>query len=169
TGFIDMPPQVPNFVSLKEKYKQTPEQVIEFVEGLDFPKTEEKYLYFERVDKINSFEGKEGLIFFATPDVLTGLVSWTLFDTNAPDAVSVPFSSGCSSTISQVVAENLKGGKRTFIGFFDPSVRPCVEANILSFSIPMTRFKEMYYTMSESALGGAHAWEKVKKRINGEV
>ena len=34
TGFTEMPEHVPTFVSLKEKYKQTPEQVIDYIEQM---------------------------------------------------------------------------------------------------------------------------------------
>ena len=51
------------------------------------------------------------------------------------------------------------------MGFFDPSVRPHFEAELLSFTIPMSRFKEMYHTMRESCLFDTHAWSKLKERI----
>ena len=33
-GFTEMPERIPGFVSLKEKYKQTPEKVSEFLDEL---------------------------------------------------------------------------------------------------------------------------------------
>ena len=76
-----------------------------------------------------------------------------------------PFGSGCCSVITQTIIENRKQGKRTFLGFFDPSVRPYFEADLLSFTIPMSRFKEMYHTMRESCLFDTHAWGKIRERI----
>ena len=35
TGFTPMPEHVPNFVSLKERYKQTPEMVLEGIKKID--------------------------------------------------------------------------------------------------------------------------------------
>lgn len=167
-GFIDMPERIPNFVSLKERYKKSPEMVREFLAGLNWPKTTFRYLNFARIDRVDGFNGIEGLLFFATPDILSGLATWTFFDTNAPDAVSALFGSGCSAVVSQAVLENRSNGKRTFLGLFDPSVRPYVEANILSFVIPMSRFEEMYATLPESSLFDTHAWGKIRERINGE-
>ena len=40
TGFTDMPERVPTFVSLKERYKQTPEMVKSFIEHLGVPRAE---------------------------------------------------------------------------------------------------------------------------------
>ncbi len=165
TGLSEPFPQIPKFVSEKERYKKTPEMVTCFINDLNLPNKAGLFINFASIEKINNFENIEGLVFFATPDVLTGLVSWAFFDTNQADAVSVPFGSGCSSIISQTVVENSNNGNRVFIGFFDPSVRPQIEANILSFAIPMSRFKKMYYTFSESCLCGTHAWEIVKERI----
>lgn len=166
TGFTEMPVHVPNFVSLKEKYKKTPEMVTEFVEQIGVPRAEKAYLHFARIDKLESFEEVEGLLFLATPDILSGLTTWAYFDTNEFDAVAAPFGSGCSSVVTLTILENQKEGQRCFLGFFDPSVRPYFEANILSFAIPMSRFREMYHTMRESCLFDTHAWGKIKERIN---
>ena len=139
--------------------------VADFVANLDMPDKSNQYINFASIDQIESFDHIEALIFFATPDVLTGLVSWALYDTDEPDAVSVPFGSGCSSIVSQSVVENRKNGKRVFLGLLDPSVRSHVESNILSLAVPLSRFKEMYLTFNDSCLSGTHAWKKVKERI----
>ena len=143
TGFTEMPERVPNFVSLKERYKKTPEMVVEFIEQLGVSLTNRKYLNFVRIDRVETFDKVEGILFLATPDILSGLTTWAYFDNNSEDAVTSMFGSGCSAVVTNAVIENSRGGKRTFIGLFDPSVRPHVEANILSFVIPISRFKEM--------------------------
>lgn len=165
TGFTDMPERVPGFVSLKEKYKKTPEMVLDFIQEIQVPKTDKTYLNFVRLDLLTSFDKVEGILFLATPDILSGLATWAFFDNNAEDAVCSPFGSGCCSVITQALLENKKQGRRTFLGFFDPSVRPYFEADILSFTIPMSRFKEMYHTMRQSCLFDTHAWGKIKERI----
>lgn len=167
TGFTGMPEHVPGFVSLKEKYKKTPEMVTEFIESLGVPRAEKQYLHFARIDRMESFEGIEGILFLATPDILSGLTTWTYFDNNREDAVVAAFGSGCSAVVTQAVVENRGGGCRTFLGFFDPSVRPWFEENILSFTIPLSRFRVMYDTMRASCLFDTHAWGKIRERING--
>ena len=87
TGFSDMPEHVPGFVSLKEKYKKTPEMVAEYVNGLGMKRAEKKYLNFVRIDKAETFDGFEGILFYATPDMLSGLSGWAFYDTNADDAI----------------------------------------------------------------------------------
>lgn len=104
----------PQFVSLKERYKQTPEMVLDFIAALDLRPGPKAWLEFVRVDAAGTFDGAEGVLFFATPDVLAGLVTWAGFDNDAPDAVAAPFGSGCSTVVSQAVRENRNGGHRCF-------------------------------------------------------
>lgn len=82
TGFSDMPERVPGFVSQKEKYKKTPEMVVDYIKGLGMQRAALPYLNFIRIDQAESFNGTEGILFFASPDMLSGLCGWGhLFDT----------------------------------------------------------------------------------------
>jgi len=183
-GFTEMPEYVPQFVSTKERYKRSPELVLDMIHSLGVPKAKDNFLNFTLLDNLDTFEGPEGedlegLLFLATPDVLSGLVSWATFDRNEPDVVSSLFGSGCGNVVTQAAVENAKGasgatgaegagaegGYRSFIGFFDPSVRPYVDSNILSFTIPMSRFRVMYTTMRQSCLFDTHAWGKIRERL----
>lgn len=168
TGFSEMPPHVPNFVSVKERYKKRPEMVVEYVEQLGMPRMDGSYLNFARVDLVDSFEGAEGVVFIGNADVLSGLATWAFYDSNAEDTIVTAFGSGCATIVSQAVVENRRDGKRCFMGLFDPSVRPWFAPGELSFTIPMSRFREMYATMRESCLFDTHAWEKIKSRINSD-
>lgn len=165
-GFTAMPEHVPVFVSQKEKYKQSPELVLDYLEQLQIPRSRKPYLNFARLDSVDKLEEMEGILFIATPDVLAGLSTWAFFDNNAPDAVATPFGSACCTTITMAVIENLRDGKRCFIGGFDPSVRPWFGPNELTFVIPRNRFREMYHTMPDSCLFDTHAWGKVRERID---
>lgn len=168
TAFRPMQERVPTFVSEIEHYKQTPKQVRQYVESLDIEITNKPYLNFVRVDKLTSWEGVEAVVFFATPDILSGLCTWTFFDNDAEDAVVTKFASGCAAVVSFATVENRKGGRRCFLGMFDPSARPLVPKNELTFAVPMSRFREMLATMSDSALY-QHAFSVVRRRINGEI
>lgn len=170
TGFAPMPPFVPAFVSQKEHYKQTPEMVLEFIGRLGVPEASGAWLNFARIDTpqaAEAFGTADGALFFVTPDILSGLVSWAVYDNNADDAVCVPFGSGCSAVVTQAVRENRRGGRSVFLALFDPSVRPWVDASALGFVAPMSRLREMCGTMRASCLFGTHAWNKVRVRING--
>lgn len=168
TAFAPMQDRIPAFVSETEHYKRTPEQVRRYIHNLDIQLAEKPYLNFIRIDKLSSFDDVEGILFFASPDVLSGLCSWAFYDNDADDAVSVRFASGCCSIVTFAVNENRKNGRSCFVGMLDPSARPLVPADELTFVIPVSRFREMMRTMEDSALF-RKAYSIVKKRINGEI
>lgn len=116
------------------------------------------------MDQLSSYGGIEGILFFATPDILSGLCAWAFFDNNDDDAVCVRFASGCCGTITFAAKENQAGGRRCFIGMLDPSARPLVPREELTFAIPMSRFTEMTETMEDSALF-QKAFGVLRKRI----
>lgn len=164
-GFDDMPQYVPQFVSIKERYKLSPELVIDLLEELQVPKAKSIFLNFARIDKIDSFQDVQGVLFLATADILSGLVTWATFDRNESDTVCSLFGSGCANVVTQTIKENSIGGYRSFIGFLDPSVRPYLASNILSFTVPMSRLSVMLRTMRDSCLFDTHAWGRIKERI----
>ncbi|MBR2063079.1 MAG: DUF169 domain-containing protein [Bacteroidales bacterium] len=165
TAFRPMPERVPVFVSEVEHYKKTKEMVIDYVDSLKISLTDKPYLNFVRVDKLERWDDAEALIFFATPDMLSGLCTWAFYDSNDSDAVTTQFASGCASIITFAVNENRSGGRRCFLGMLDPSARPLVPENELTFTIPMSRFKEMLTTMNDSALY-QKAFSALKRRMN---
>lgn len=168
TAFRPMEERVPLFVSETEHYKQSPEQVRTYVESLEIELSDKPYLNFVSVDKLDSWEGVEAVVFFATPDILSGLCTWAFYDNDAEDAITTKFASGCAAIVTFATVENRKGGRRCFLGMFDPSARPLVPKNELSFVVPMSRFREMLYTMPDSALY-QKAFSVVRRRINGEI
>lgn len=168
TAFHPMPERVPLFVSETEHYKQSPEQVRTYVESLEIELSDKPYLNFVSVDELDSWEGVEAVVFFATPDILSGLCTWAFYDNDAEDAITTKFASGCAAIVTFATVENRKGGRRCFLGMFDPSARPLVPKNELSFVVPMSRFREMLRTMPDSALY-QKAFSVVRRRINGEI
>ena len=164
-GLAQMPEFVPTFVSEKEHYKASPALVKDFVERLEIDVDKHKYLNFQRLDLMDDSIEFYGVLIFATPDILSGLVSWAYYDNSSYDAVCTPWGSGCSTTIRQVIIEEECLGSRCFIGLFDPSVRSRVRANELMFGIPKSRLEEMTTFMRNTCLFNGAAWPKVKERI----
>lgn len=165
TAFKPMPDRVPIFVSEVEHYKKSKEMVLEYVDSLGINISDKPYLNFVRIDSLSKWDDAEALLFFATPDILSGLCTWAFYDNNSPDAVMSQFASGCASIVTFAINENRNKGSRCFLGMLDPSARPLVPENELTFSIPMNRFKEMLATMNDSALF-QKAFTILKKRIN---
>ena len=47
---------------------------------------------------------------------------------------------------------------------FDPSARPCVPVDVLTFAVPMKKFVKMIGSMDESFLI-TRTWDRVKSKI----
>lgn len=167
-GLASMPERVPVFVSDKEHYKATPQLVKQSISQLNIKLSKYKYLNFQRIDKLDNEVDNHGLLILATPDILSGLVSWAYYDNDTDNAVCTPWGSGCSATIRATIQENERHGKRCFIGLFDPSVRSKVRSNELMFAIPRDRAKEMATFLHDTCLFHGAAWTKVKQRITSD-
>ena len=165
-GFTPMPDHVPTFVSQKEKYKESAGLVLDNLKANGPLPCRKKFLNFIRVDMAGSFDGMEGLLFIASPDIISGLCAWAFYDRNDSDTVSLMFGSGCSSTIANAVRENRSGGYRSFVGLTDPSARAWFGENDLSFVIPASRFTVMARTMSRCCLHDTAGWGRIRDRIN---
>jgi hypothetical protein len=147
-----------------ERYKKSPDLVKDFLRKNTPFKAPARYLVFKRWDKLSEKDQPLVIIFFATPDILSGLFTLANFDIADQHGVIAPMGSGCSSIISFPLNESNLKNPKCVIGMFDVSARPCVPANTLSFAIPMKRFKEMVKNMDESFLI-TQSWNLVKKRI----
>lgn len=147
-----------------ERYKQTPELTEACIGQLPVLPIKGENLIFKRWDKLEEMDAPEVVIFFATPDVISGLFTLTCFDNATPDAVITPFGAGCASIIYHPYQEQIAGTNRAVLGLFDPSARKCIKENILSFAIPFSKFEKMVAQMEESFLI-TDTWEVIKKRI----
>ncbi|MGA2824356.1 MAG: DUF169 domain-containing protein, partial [Bacteroidales bacterium] len=108
-----------------ERYIRTPEMVKEIMKKMQNIPSEGKYIVFKRWDKLEEPDNPEGVIFFATPDVLSGLFTLANFDQVDGDGVIAPFGSGCGSIVYRTYLENAKVTPRAILGMFDCSARPC--------------------------------------------
>jgi len=147
-----------------ERYIRTPEMVREIMKSTRKLPADGKYVIFKRWDKLDPGDDPEAAIFIDKPEVLSGLFTLANFDQVDGMGVLVPFGSGCSSIIYQAYLENHKDNPKAIIGMFDPSARPCVPENTLSFSVPMKKLVRMISYMDESFLI-TDTWQNVKKRI----
>jgi uncharacterized protein (DUF169 family) len=147
-----------------ERYIKSPELVKELQKDQKkLPITGSK-LIIKRWDKLEESDEPQVVVFFATPDVLSGLYTLANFDRKRPDATYLPFGAGCGSIVHYPYLEMLSDNPRAVIGMFDPSARKCVPADTLSFAVPMKRFAEMVNNMEESFLI-TETWQTVQKRI----
>jgi uncharacterized protein (DUF169 family) len=147
-----------------ERYIRTPEMVKELMKNQRTLPVSGKNIVFKRWDKLTADDTPEVVVFFARPDVLSGLFTLANFDQTEPNGTIAPFGSGCGSIIYHPYLESLSERPRAVIGMFDPSARPCVPEDVLTFSIPMKRFEKMVGYMEESFLITG-TWRTMRKRI----
>jgi hypothetical protein len=114
---------------------------------------------------LQEFDVPAVVIFFAKPDVLSGLFTLANFDQTEPNSTFTPFGAGCGSIVHYPYLEKDKERPRAVIGMFDPSARPCVPRDTLSFAVPMVKFEKMIQYMEVSFLITS-TWKTIKKRIN---
>jgi uncharacterized protein (DUF169 family) len=147
-----------------ERYKKTPELVKEALKKFPIFKAPARFIVFKRWDKLEKQDDPVVVIFFAPPDVLSGLFTLTNFDEADPNGVFAPFSAGCGSIVQYPYLEKDSTRPRGVVGMFDVSARPFVPKETLTFALPMKKFQKMIENMEESFLTTA-SWSKVKARI----
>jgi hypothetical protein len=148
-----------------ERYKKSPGLVKEMLKYLPVFKAPAPFAVFKRWDKLEPSDNPEVVVFFAQPDVLSGLFTLANFDEIEPYGVFAPFGSGCSTIVQYPYLEKGSDHPRGVIGMFDVSARPFVPGNVLTFSVPMNRFVTMIDNMEESFFI-TNSWRRVQKRIS---
>jgi len=147
-----------------ERYLRTPELVKEFMKDQRKLPGTGRNIVFKRWDNLNEKDEPDVVIFFAKPDVLSGLFTLANFDQAEPNGTITPFGAGCGSIVYYPYLESKSERQRAVIGMFDPSARPCVPENVLTFAVPMKRFGKMIGYMEESFLI-TETWDTIRKRI----
>ncbi len=147
-----------------ERYCKSPELVRELMKNSPSFKAPGRFIVFKRWDRLEEADNPEVVIFFAEPDVLAGLFTLARFDEADRNAVSAPFGSGCSTIVQYPYLERESERPGATIGMFDPSARPFVPRNVISFSVPMSKFTAMIDNMEESFLI-TDTWGRMQKRM----
>lgn len=147
-----------------ERYIRNPEMVREIMHKMRCFPAKGKFIVFKRYDQLTPEEEPLAIIFFAKPDVISGLFTLANFDQPQGNGVISPFGSGCASIVYHAIQENKKKNPKAILGMFDPSARACVPNDILTFSIPIKKFKKMVSYMEESFLITS-TWDKIKNRL----
>ncbi|MCX5785451.1 MAG: DUF169 domain-containing protein [Elusimicrobia bacterium] len=147
-----------------ERYKKSPELVKEMLGAASKFTAPAKYIVFKRFDFLEESDSPDAVVFFATPDVLSGLFTLANYDEAEPNGVFCPFCAGCGSIIQYPYLEKASARPRGVIGMFDVSARPYVPKETLTFAAPMSKFLRMAANMEESFLI-TRSWDKVRNRL----
>lgn len=171
-GFVpDLPPDIEHFLSCGipggregERYKQSPELVKKVMGQMPPFEAPGRTIVFKRWDRMAADDEPAVVVFFAPPDVLSGLFTLAGYDEADLEAVIAPFSSGCGSIVYHPYRELEAERPRAVLGMFDVSARPCVPADVLTLAVPWPKFVRMVANMDESFLITG-AWRKVRARL----
>ncbi len=147
-----------------ERYKKSPELVREFLASSPAPQAPARYLVFKRWDCFAEEEQPLAIVFFAKPDILSGLFTLANYDLAAVPGVIAPMGAGCASILHYPLMEARAEQPKCVLGMFDVSARPCVPPDTLTFAVPMSRFEQMVAHMDESFLITA-SWRAVRDRL----
>ena len=147
-----------------ERYKKTPELVKEFMKKTPKYEAPSRFIIFKRWDMLEESDEPDVVVFFARPDILSGLFTLANFDVGELNGVFCPFSAGCGSIAQYPYLEKGSDHPRAVLGMFDVSARPFVSEDVLSFAVPMNKFVTMVENIEESFLI-TKSWGKIQKRI----
>ena len=92
----------------KKNIRKSSELVLDFVEKANVQITTRQYLNISPITELENFNNVVGIFFLATPDMLSGLASWTFYDNNSDDAITAKFGSGCSSIFRSNIGKQQK-------------------------------------------------------------
>jgi hypothetical protein len=147
-----------------ERYKKSPELVFELLKSHPVPPAPAKFAVFKRWDGLSETDTPQVVIFFAPPDILSGLYTLANFDEPTNEAVFCPMGAGCATIVQYPLQECRTDRPRAVLGMFDVSARPGVKATDLTFAVPIQKFERMVDNMDESFLITG-SWDKIKSRL----
>jgi uncharacterized protein (DUF169 family) len=148
-----------------ERYLPTPEAMRGFLARVDPRKAPGKYCIFKPLSTFTDGEEPEFIVFFARPEVLSGLFTHTVFTTGDMDCVASPFGAGCTNMVSWPLFYQAQGVEKAVIGGFDPSVRKFMKGDELTFTVPWSLYQRMLKALPESMFNVDGAWKDVRKKV----
>ncbi len=104
------------------------------------------------------------IVFFARPEVLSGLHQLAGFVTNDPLCVASPWSAACGGLVAWPMKFLALGTPKAVLGGWDPSARRFFATDELSFTVPLAMFEGMLSSWEGSFLTRP-SWGLVRKKI----
>ena len=149
-----------------ERYLPSPESMRKFLGQVTPRKAPAKYCIFKPLSQFSGGEEPEFVIFFARPEVMTGLFTQTMFTTGEVDCVASPFGAGCTNIIAWPLYYKEQGMEKAVLGGFDPSARKFLKTDELTFTVPLSLYEKMLKALPESMFNQDGAWTSVRKKVD---
>src|SRR4030066_2059553 len=171
-GFFESPrPDIEYFLSCGipgemegERNINTPERAREYFARMIPRRAPATYCVFQPIEQFQSGMEPEVVVFFAPPDILSGLFTLTNYALARTDAVYAPFGSGCGAILTYPLKETVREQPRAVLGMFDVSARPTVEKDVLTLAMPYPLFLKLLENAKGSFLE-TESWKKGRGRI----
>ncbi len=147
-----------------ERYLRDPAATRAFFEQIDPPPAPAPFAVFQPLDLYPQGLEPELVIFFARPEVITGLHMLTMFVTHDLEAVRTPFGAGCSHLVTFARKYAEAGEQKAVLGGWDASCRKYYATDEISFAMPWPLFQRMLELWEQSFLT-THTWKICQKKI----
>ena len=148
-----------------ERYLESPEVTRDFFTTIDPRPAPARFCVFKPVTQFKPTEQPELVIFFARPEVVSGLNQLATFVTNDFEAVYSPFGAGCSNIVTWPLRYLAQGKLKAVLGGWDPSDRKFLKTDEITFTVPFEMFQRMVNRWPESFLT-TRTWQMVRKKID---
>lgn len=154
---------VPNIME-GERYFESPEMARRFYAEVDPRPAPKRYCVFKPLSQFSENELPEVVIFFARPEVISGLHQLAVFVTGDLEAVMSPMGAGCANILTWPVKYLSRGRLKAVLGGWDPSERKYLKADEITFAVPLAMYRLMLDRWGDSFLT-AEAWKVVKQKM----
>ncbi len=148
-----------------ERYMPDPEAMRKFMLEVNPRKAPAKYCIFKPLSQFNEGKEPEFVIFFARPEVLSGLYTHAIFTTGDMECVVSPFGAGCTNMVSWPLYYKERGLEKAVIGGFDPSARKFMKTDELTFTVPWSLYGKMLSALPQSMFNHDTDWKNVRKKV----
>lgn len=148
-----------------ERYMPNPEAMREFVRKVEPRDAPGKYCIFKPLSQFTDEVRPEFVIFFARPEVLTGLFTQATFTTGDMECVVSPFGAGCTNIVAWPLYYKEKGMEKAVLGGMDPSARKFLKTDELTFTVPLSLYEKMLTALPESMFAHETDWKGVRKKV----
>lgn len=159
TGFEGTPVQ-------GERFMPTPDAMRKFMLEVNPRPATGKYCIFKPLAQFSDERKPEFIIFFARPEVMSGLFTQAIFTTGDMACVVSPFGAGCTNMIGWPLYYRQKGLEKAVLGGFDPSARKFMKTDELTFTVPLDLYEKMLAALPESMFTHETDWSNVRKKVD---
>ncbi len=148
-----------------ERYLPSPESMERFFKDIDIQPAPAPFCAARPLSQFT--EGEEPLLvtFRCRGEVLTGLSMLAGFALDDHNALVIPFGSGCANIFAWPLHYRRMGRKKAVVGGSDPSCRPFMGVDELSFTVTADVLAAMQEAFPRSFLTG-RTWTGVRKKID---